>query len=103
MYSTKNYHLTKGEEKFIKTFLQNNDCGAKTPKHLLQDNFSCQSIESLNEIFEDLSSKQIAGFLSSLINKMVIYVEEREEDEGLPDLYWVNENYLAELDKDMEF
>lgn len=69
-YSNKNFSLTLNEEKFIKTFLSENGCGAQTPDDLLSDNFSCQCIEDLNGIMS-LTKNQIGGYLSSLQEKML--------------------------------
>jgi len=112
-YSTKSYNLTEKEASFIETFLSENGCGAKTPEELLDDNFSCQSLGDLSELY-DLNKHEIAGLLSSLQNKGVLWLDDRDGPEYTgsnrmkelsfePDLYWVSDEYLEELDKEVEF
>lgn len=110
-YSNENYTLTEKEQNFIQKFLENNGCCALTPEDLLSDNFSCQTIEDLRDC-TGFSKHQIAGLLSSLIEKQVIFVEDKRgfeynprggKGEKLPDLYWVDDNYLETLDPNLEF
>jgi len=108
MFSTKTTKLTTGEEEFIAAFLADNGCGAQTPEQLLGDNFSCQCITDLVELFkEKLNKHQIAGFISSLEAKGVLWIEDRKDEglpwEKLPDLYWVSDSYLEELDPQLKF
>jgi len=110
-YSTKNFKLTEGERKFIKTFLSENDCCAQTPSELLDDNFSCKCLEDFEDMYPELSKNQIGGYLSSLQEKGVIYLEERMGARATstniwffePDLYWVNDLYLETLPKNIRF
>lgn len=112
-YSNSEFILTEKEINFIQTFIKNNDCGAETPEDLLSDNYSYQCIEDLREDF-DLSNSEIGGLLSSLQEKNVIVIEERDGPiyEGSnrlkrfsyePDLYWVNESYLESLNPTERF
>jgi hypothetical protein len=107
-------NLTEKENLFIKEFLKSNDCGATTPGELLEDNYSCQTIQDIRELFSnDFSPKQISGILSALEQKGIIWVEERDgrnEPKSLkkawnfePDLFWVSETFLEELPADTKF
>lgn len=100
--------LTENEKDFLLNFLENNGCGAETPRELLDDNFSCQCIEDLRYIFPNLSNNQIGGYLTSLQEKGVIYLDERdgavcESSNPIkklnfePDLYWVSNEFLEEI------
>jgi len=91
---TKSISLTKKEENFLRSFLVNNGCAARTPSDLLEDNFSCQALEDIFEQNPDLNKHQISGLISSLIEKQIIWIEERNTD---CDLYWISEWYLEEL------
>lgn len=93
--------LTANEKTFVYAFLAYNDCGAQTPESLLRDNHSCQCMENLEELFPMLNSKQIGGYLSSLIQKEVISLEERDDNpfERLPDLFWINDEFLEGMDQ----
>ena len=113
-YSNEEYNLTEKECKFIKTFLSENGCGAQTASELLDDNYSCQCLEDLNDIFEDLNKHEISGLLGSLQSKGVINLEERSGPYYTgtnkinsysfePDLYWCDSDYLETLDKDLKF
>lgn len=114
-YSTKDYKLTDNEQDFIQKFLYNNGCGAETPSELLGDNYSCQCIEDLREEMTDLSPNQIGGYLASLQEKGVLTLDERmgpicevgasrmKRFQFEPDLYWANEDYLEQLDPDLDF
>jgi hypothetical protein len=110
-YSNEEYNLTKNEQVFIKVFLSENDCGAKTPEELLEDNFSCQCLEDLEGTFSGLSRNQIGGYLSSLQEKGVLMFEKRQgaraNDKNMytfePDLYWVEDSYIESLDADLDF
>ena len=110
-YSNKEYNLTKNEQVFIKTFLSENGCGAKTPEELLEDNFSCQCLEDLESTFSGLTRNQIGGYLSSLQEKGVLTFEKRQgaraNNKNMytfePDLYWVDESYIETLDADLDF
>ena len=89
--------LTKKESEFIKHFLDDNGCGARTPNELTADNFSCQNIEDLCE-YQELSSQQVGAFIGSLIEKDIIHKEERNKNET--DLFWINDSFLENLQKD---
>ncbi len=114
-YSNSEFNLTENEAKFIKVFLNENGCGAETPLHLLEDNFSCQCIQDLRDVYTSLSNSQVGGYLSSLMEKGVIWVEERDgavckypfgtiqESNFAPDLYWVGDYYLESIDPEIEF
>ena len=113
-FLNKDYNLTEKEVEFIKTFLNKNDCGANTPGELLDDNYSCQTIQDIRNIFsEKFTSKQISGILSALEQKGIIWLEERDgrdEPKSLkkswnfePDLFWVSEEFLKELPADIKF
>lgn len=115
-FSSKEYQLTEGEALFIKEFLSNNDCDARDVDTLLGDNFSCQSFEELVKIFSNLSEPQIKGYLGSLIEKQVIFLEDDRRDayatlfqikgkkyKKLPDLYWVDDSYLESLNSEVSF
>jgi len=93
-----NKDFTKGEQEFILKFLSNNECGATKSEELLQDNFSCQSLEDIHDIMSEYNKHQASGYLSSLENKGVIYIEERRGD---CDLYWINDSFLE--DYSLEF
>ena len=102
------YNLTENEQYFIIRFLANNDCGATTPESLLGDNFSCQSMQDFNELFEDLTDQQIGGYLSSLEQKGVIWADERIGEmcmagDPLPNLWWATEDYLEALNPNWKF
>jgi len=112
-FSNKEFVLTEGEQQFIKKYLDHNDCGATTPGQLLEDNFSCHCIEDLRDIF-GLTNNQIGGYLSSLQEKCVITLEERDGDicksknriiqmNFEANLYWVNDSYLESLDENLSF
>ena len=107
-------NLTKREQEFISEFLNDNGCGAATSIELLEDNFSCQCLEDLQEVFPKLSKNQIGGFLSSLQQKDVLWVDERDGDYCKsksrvkqmtfePNLYWVNDSFLEELNPIWKF
>jgi len=107
-------NLTEKETIFIKKFLEYNDCGAKTAEELLADNYSCQTIQDIRELFEEeFSPKQISGILSALEQKGIIWVDERDGREAPksqrlawnfePDLFWVSEEFLSELPADTKF
>jgi len=96
-------NLTLKERNFILKFLNNNDCGASSSEELLDDNFSCQTIQDLRKIMPELSINQIGGFLSSLQDKGVLILEDdrgyevnprTRKREKLLDLYWVDEDFL---------
>ena len=112
-YSNEKYSLTEREQEFIKHFLSENGCGAQTPEVLLGDNFSCQCVEDLRDTM-NLTANQVGGFLASLQEKQVIWCEDERGDDivitkngpkrvPLPDLYWVDDNYLESLDPDLDF
>ena len=105
--------LTEKELNFFKRFLDYNGCGAKTPKELLEDNFSCQCIEDLRDVFPEVSNNEIGGLLSSLEVKGFLNLEERDGSFCKskskakqmifePDLYWASDSVLEELE-DKEF
>jgi len=107
-------NLTEKETIFIKTYLQSNECGAKTPSDLLADNYSCQTIQDIREMFiGDFTPKQISGLLSALEQKGIIWVDERDGRNVPksrfaamnfePDLFWVSETFLEELPADTKF
>jgi len=113
-YSNTDFTLTEREQSFIKIFLSENGCGAQTPEELIDDNFSCQCGEDLEEIFGSLSRNQVGGFLSSLQEKQVIWKEERDGDfckssnratqmNFEPNLYWVNDSYIESLPSELDF
>jgi len=110
-YSSLDYQLTQKEEGFIKIFLSENGCGAQTPENLLADNFSCQCIEDLGDIFTGLSNNQIGGYLSSLQEKGVLMLEKRDGPKATnknrwtfePDLYSAEEGYLQSLSSNLDF
>jgi len=96
-------NLTKREQEFLLEFLKSNDCGARSSEDLLQDNYSCQCIEDLREIMPYLSTNQIGGFLSSLQEKGILYIEDdrgydfnvlTQKREKLPNLYWIGDDFL---------
>lgn len=100
-------NLTKREQEFILKFLKANGCNASTSEDLLEDNFSCQCLEDLEDVFPELSKNQIGGFLSSLQEKNVLWLDERDGSicksksriammNFEPDLYWVNDSFLEE-------
>lgn len=104
-------NLTKREKEFLLEFLKNNDCGAKSSEDLLEDNYSCQCIENLQDVYPELSKNQIGGFLSSLQEKGVLWIEDNRgtdyncitlKKEKLADLYWVSDNFLEE-NRDLKF
>ncbi|CAA6807071.1 MAG: Unknown protein [uncultured Sulfurovum sp.] len=85
--------LTNKEESFLKSFLEENDCGASTANDFLCDNFSCQNVEDLVEKL-DVSAQVIGGFISSLEQKTIISIEERNND---CDLFWIEESFLEAI------
>jgi len=104
-------NLTKREQEFLLEFLKNNGCGAQSSEELLDDNYSCQAVEDLREIMSDLSPNQIGGFLSSLQERGILYIEDDRGSEvdfktrkrkKLPDLYWVSGDFL-ENNLDLEW
>jgi len=97
--------LTANETTFLNAFLDYNDCGAETPASLLNDNHSCQCMEDLQELFPMLNKKQIGGYLSSLIQKEVVSLEERDDyfHQKFPDLFWVNDEFLQEMDQEFNW
>lgn len=112
-YSTEEFKLTEGEQEFISKMLRANGCFASNPDELLEDNFSCQTIEDFRKI-TDLSKNQIAGYISSLNEKNVIAIEERDgvsytgpskiiQMDFEPDLYWVTDDYLESLPAELKF
>lgn len=112
--ATNNTPLTENETRFIQEFLASNECGATTPSELIEDNFSCLCIEDLRKFDCVKSPKHLSGTLSSLLEKGVIWLDERDgiEYKGNnrvkemtfePDLYWVSDAYLGELREDLNF
>ena len=106
--TTTTYNLTENEQYFIIRFLANNGCGAENADHLLGDNYSCQSMEDFNELFEDLTDQQIGGYLSSLEQKGVIWADERIGEmcmagDSLPNLWWASDYYLESLNPNWSF
>lgn len=113
-YQPQTVELTANECAFMMSYLSSNGCGARTPDDLLSDNYSCQAFEDLVDMFPELSEPQIKGTLGSLINKQILWIE---DDRGyeypfdikgrnnpkLPDLYWVSEWYLEELNPELKF
>ena len=107
-------NLTEKENLFMKKYLSSNDCGAKTPSDLLEDNYSCQTMQDIRELFtDDFTPKQISGLLSALEQKGIIWIDERDgrnipKSKKLawnfePDLFWVSEEFLKELPADTNF
>ena len=105
-------NLTEREQEFIKKYLMMNDCGAETASDLLADNYSCQTMEELICTFDDLSIKQISGFISSLQHKGVLYLDDNrgtdydvfnKKASKLPDLYWVSDSFLEVLPQEKNF
>jgi len=102
-------NLTKNEKRFLTDYLENNGCGALTPQELLEDNFSCFSIQAAEEELTNYTPNQIRGFLSSLIEKDVLWFEERDayrvlDNDGLqPSLYWVSDEFLKDLQPNLTF
>lgn len=101
-------NLTEKESKFLTRFLSENGCGASTPGDLLEDNFSCQTVEDM--VSWGYSKNEAAGLISSLEQKQVIFIEDEREDFSpsrgfvkAPNLYWVNDWYLEELDENWNF
>ena len=103
-YSNSEISLSEKEAVFIKTMLENNDCGVNTPEELLSDNFSCQTFEDFQEIM-NFSTSQIRGLISSLVEKNVITIEDDRgaNSEKLPDLFWVTDWYLETLNPELKF
>ena len=100
-------NLTLNEKAFLWEFLENNGCAAETPEDLLNDNFSCQCVDDLEETI-NYTPNQIRGFLSSLIEKGVLWLEERDSlrivnDTTLPHLYWMSEEVLKEMNPKLTF
>lgn len=111
------YDLTENEMYFMIRFMANNDCGADTPDYFLVDNYSCQDMESLTNLF-DLNEQQIGGYLSSLEQKGCIWKDERIGEGGkfvkkgknvflvredLPTLWWLSTDYLESLNPNWNF
>lgn len=106
-------NLTEKESIFLTKFLANNACCADTPSQLLGDNFSCQTTKDLINL--GYSKNEVAGFISSLESKNVLMIENDRgfEDDHivikgvkqklLPDLYWVTDSYLEQLESDWDF
>ena len=86
------YNLTAKEQKFVTTFLIENECGCQTPEGMLQDNMSCQSLEDIMEW--GYSRHEAGGFVSSLEDKGVL---SREEREGDTTLWWATDEYLETI------
>jgi len=108
-YINEAFNLTEREADFVHRFLYENGCGANTPEELLGDNYSCQGMCDLQEIFSEMNDQEIGGFLSSLDKKGVLVLEEREDENGfgekieMEDLWWVTEDYLKSLDPHLQF
>ena len=106
-------NLTSKESIFLTKFLSINECGAKTPGDLLEDNFSCQTLRDLREL--GYNKNEVAGYISSLEEKNVLMIEDGRGPENpfikikgrkqkmLPDLYWVTGDYLETLDSNWNF
>ena len=86
--------LTPLEKQLLLHMLKENCSCAKTPDELYQDNMSCHDMESFHDRFPEYTAYHIGGILSSLIQKKVVYLMERDDD---TDLFWVNDNYLLTL------
>ena len=98
-------NLTNREQEFVLKFLGATGCGAESCEELLEDNFSCQCVEDLEDVFPELSKNQIGGFLASLQEKGVLQLDERDGPicksksammNFEPDLYWKNDSFLEE-------
>lgn len=89
------YDITDLEQQLITAFLEANGCGAETPKELLEDNFSCQSMQEINFLGRNLgwTKKKTAGVLSSLLVKGVIIFDEDPDEPN----YWANVEYLETI------
>ena len=70
--------------------------GCTTIKGLLADNFSCATVNDFKRL-TGFSKHTIAGLISSMTEKGVMYIEPRWKEEKLPDLYWIDSDYLEEL------
>lgn len=95
-------NLSDKEAEFLRVHfeLANENCGAVSIDDLLEDNFSCATIEDFQREL-DLDKHQISGLISSLEKKGIIWMEDRE-DEGLPNLYWISDEWLKEQPNDFE-
>lgn len=76
------YELTEKENNFVNVMLHVNRTGNDAWKSLVYDNFSFVDTNDLKPIG---NKKVIAGLISSLVEKEVIEIEERD---GESDLYW---------------
>lgn len=96
--------MTEKELNLFKIFIEDYE----SPEECLSDNFTCQCIEDLREA-TGLSNHELGGTLSSLQNKGIIYLEDRDgpfcESKNKtqqmnfePDLYWVSDDFLESLD-----
>jgi len=101
--------LTKKELNLFKVFIK----GYKNPEECLMDNFTCQCVEGFRDI-TGLSNNVIGGILSSLQDKGIIYLEERDgticksknkiqQMNFEPDLYWVSDEFLESLNPELDF
>ncbi len=73
---------------------EGNNC--TTIKGLLADNFSCATVNDFKRL-TGFSKHTVAGLISSMTEKGVMYIEPRMKEEKLPDLYWIDSSYLEEL------
>ena len=100
--TTFNPTLTDKEREFMNGFLR--VCGNSYEDHidcwldLEADNYSCASLDELQGIFPQYNKFQIGGFLGSLVNKQVLWFEDRKEerkfDRSYIDLYWITNKYI---------
>ena len=69
--------------------------GSKNLQGLIAENYSAVCIEDYKDE-TDLNQNQIAGLISSLEDKNLIFLEERPKSEG-PNLYWFNPDTVLEI------
>ena len=91
--------LTKNESTFLKHFLDDNGCGARTCNDLMADNFSCQNVEDICE-YQELNPQQVGAYIGSLMDKDIISKEERSGNET--DLFWINDSFLEEIQENKQ-
>jgi len=101
--------LSKKELNLFKVFIKD----YKNLEECLSDNFTCQCIEELRDI-TGLSNKVIGAILSSLQDKGIITLEERDgavcksrikiqQMNFEPDLYWLSDEFLKSLNPELDF
>jgi len=83
--------LTMNEKTILDYMLKNNGCGARSTVDLIEDNYSYQSIADLKNVIEGFNKHQLGGVLSSMLQKGILSLDERDDD---CDLFFINDTWL---------